>query len=645
MIIVTSGHVDHGKTALLQALTGTHTAHLPEEKKRGMTIDLGYAYLPLGEKTLGFIDVPGHERFLANMLAGLGGIDYAMLIVAADEGVQAQTVEHLQILRLLNLQQIIIVLTKADRAEPAQIAELEQKLRAQYPFLAKSPSFVTSAQTGEGIAALRDYLAQLPNLAAREKPFRYAIDRIFSVKGAGTVVTGTAFAGEVKIDDELYLSSGQKVRVKNIHSQNQPSEIGRAGERLALNLHLDFDRSQIARGDWLLGDAPLAPTARVTIWLESQIPLNEAQPVHIFHAASHCVGKLTLLEQKSLPAQQFALAELILERPLFLVFGDKLILRNANSSALLGGAKVVEIDSPKRHKRTPERLAYLHNLLQAENVAQRIALYLDGQAVSSQKLQWIEQQRAGHFTQNPCEDFSPYGPPQEAWRSKRSAAFCEKVFAEQGFLRQQDWCFNADYQQQQNEKLLVALAQYHEQHGDQLGLGKARLYRIAALNQPEKLIYAFIDELLAQGKMQQTRGWLHLPEHRIQFTAEEQALWTQVLAQFEQTHEAIWVRDLANALSLPESQMRNFLYKAGKLGYLTAVVKDRFFLTENIYAFARLIKQFIAENGAISVNELRDQLQFGRKMTVQLIEYFDRCGFLRRKGNAHLLRDGEVFDL
>ena len=619
MIIVTSGHVDHGKTALLQALTGTHTAHLPEEKKRGMTIDLGYAYLPLKDKILGFIDVPGHERFLANMLAGLGGIHYAMLIVAADEGVQAQTIEHLNILSLLQLQEIIVVITKADRADVQQIDALEQQLRQHYAILANSQFFVTSATTGQGIETLRDYLAQLPELSETEKPFRYAIDRIFTIKGAGTVVTGTAFAGKVAIDDELYLSNGQKVRVKNIHAQNEQSTEGLAGQRLALNINLDFDRTLIERGDWLFSQPPAKATDRVTVWLENQIPLNESQPVHIYHAASHTTGKLTLLQQQKLAPQQQALAELILEQPLFLAHGDKIILRNSNSTAVLGGANVIEIDSPKRHKRTEARFNYLRQLIQAETPEKRTALYLQNQAVEVEQLMWIEQ-----LTNTQLDD----------------------ILEKNGDIRFQSWCFNAEYRTQQTSKLLTALAQYHEQHPDQLGLGKARLYRIAALNQPEKLIYHFIDELLADNQLQQTRGWLHTADHKIQFNAQERALWQQVLEQFEQHNgQALWVRDLAGLLGQEESAMRNFLYKAGKLGYLTAVVKDRFFLTENIYATARLIKQLVADKEGISVNELRDALQFGRKMTVQLVEYFDRCGFLRRKGNIHVLRDADVFDL
>lgn len=619
MIIVTSGHVDHGKTALLQALTGTHTAHLPEEKKRGMTIDLGYAYLPLKDQILGFIDVPGHERFLANMLAGLGGIHYAMLIVAADEGVQAQTIEHLNILSLLQLQEIMVVITKADRADAQQIDALEQQLRQHYAILANSQFFVTSATTGQGIETLRDYLAQLPELSDTEKPFRYAIDRIFTIKGAGTVVTGTAFAGKVAIDDELYLSNGQKVRVKNIHAQNEQSTEGLAGQRLALNINLDFDRTLIERGDWLFSQPPAKSTDRVTVWLENQIPLNESQPVHIYHAASHTTGKLTLLQQQKLAPQQHALAELILEQPLFLAHGDKIILRNSNSTSVLGGAKVIEIDSPKRHKRTEARFDYLRQLIQAETSEKRTALYLQNQAMEAEQLMWIEQ-----LTESQLND----------------------ILKKNGDIRFQSWCFNADYRTQQTSKLLTALAQYHEQHPDQLGLGKARLYRIAALNQPEKLIYHFIDELLAENQLQQTRGWLHTADHKIQFNEQERALWQQVLEQFEQHNgQALWVRDLAGLLGQEESAMRNFLYKAGKLGYLTAVVKDRFFLTENIYATARLIKQLVAGKEGISVNELRDALQFGRKMTVQLVEYFDRCGFLRRKGNIHVLRDADVFDL
>ena len=618
MIIVTSGHVDHGKTALLQALTGTNTAHLPEEKKRGMTIDLGYAYLPVGDKVLGFIDVPGHEKFLVNMLAGLGGIHYAMLIVAADEGIQAQTKEHLAILRQLQLEQILVVMTKSDRVSSQQIDDIQNQIKSDYPFLKNSPFFVTSATTNQGIDELREYLAALPNLADSTKPFRYAIDRIFSVKGAGTVVTGTAFSGKVNIDDELYLCHGEKVRVKAIHAQNQASEQGLAGQRLALNINTDVDRTLIERGNWLFSELPPKPTERITVQLTAETALSENQPVHIYHAASRTVGKLGLLNVKSATPNEQVYAEIILEKPLFLTFGDKLILRSGDNKTLVAGARVLDIHSPKRHKRSEVRLNFVANLAQAEDSAQRVALYLQEQAISAVDIRWVEQ-----VTDAQLAD----------------------ILKQNKQIRFQDWCFNGDYQRTQNTKILTALGRYHEQHSDQIGVAKARLHRMAALNQPEKLIYHFIDELIDSGQLAQNRGWLHLPEHKLIFSSDESALWKLVLSEFVKAEgQPLWVRDLANNLGIGETQMRNFLYKAGKLGYLMPIVKDRFFLTETLYAYAKRVKEKIAEQGEITVNQLRDELQFGRKLTVQLMEYYDRCGFLRRKGNAHILRDADVFD-
>ncbi|MGV6988068.1 selenocysteine-specific translation elongation factor [Testudinibacter sp. P80/BLE/0925] len=624
MIIVSAGHVDHGKTALIRALTGTDTTHLPEEKKRGMTIDLGYAYLPYGDQILGFIDVPGHERFLSNMLAGVGGVQYALLLVAADEGIKPQTEEHLAILNLLDFKEIIVVISKADKASAEQINQLQQQLKQRYPFLTQSAVFATSTVNGQGIGELKRYLFGLSQKnQASEKPFRYAIDRTFHIKGAGKVVTGTAFAGQVAIDDTLFLSSQlkQTIRVKNIHAQNQQNTHGVAGQRLALNLAAD--QLAITRGDWLFSHAQAQANDRITLLLNPIQALKASQAVHIYHAASHTVGKLTLLEQSavetaSMQQNEKVLAELILQQPLFLAFGDKVIVRSGDNQHTLAGASVLEIASPQRYKRQPARLAYLWQLAQAETQAQRISRYLQRGCVEQTALCWAEQLTETQFAE-----------------LQTTLAFT----ALQGYV------FNQDYRQQQQQKLVQALHLYHQQHPDQLGISKARLQRMAALKQPQSVIYHFIQTLLQQGDLAQTRGWIHLPDHKIAFTEEEQQLWQRTEAAFLAAQgQAVWVRDLAKLLAIDESVMRNFLYKAGKLGYLTAIIKDRFFLTETLYAYAERIKVHIEQHGAISVNELRDQLQFGRKMTVQLIEYFDKCGFLRRKGDQHLLRDADIFE-
>lgn len=250
MIIATAGHVDHGKTTLLQAITGVNADRLPEEKKRGMTIDLGYAYWPQPDgRVLGFIDVPGHEKFLSNMLAGVGGIDHALLVVACDDGVMAQTREHLQILQLTGNLQLTVALTKADRVDEARIGEVREEVLAaldNYGF-ADTVLFVTAANEGRGIAELRAHLQQLPARShAAQHRFRLAIDRAFTVKGAGLVVTGTALSGEVNVGDTLWLTGvNTPMRVRSLHAQNQPLTMRMPGNVLRSILRAMRRRSSL----------------------------------------------------------------------------------------------------------------------------------------------------------------------------------------------------------------------------------------------------------------------------------------------------------------------------------------------------------------------------------------------------------------
>lgn len=612
MIIVTAGHVDHGKTSLLQALTGTHTAHLPEEKKRGLTIDLGYAYLPIKNDTLGFIDVPGHQKFLPNMLAGLGSIQHALLVVSAEEGIKPQTDEHLTILNLLKFTHIIVVITKADRTTQDHIAHLIAQIKQRYPFLRSAAFFVTSAYTGQGIEALKQHLISLNQKSESvTKPFRYTIDRVFTIKGAGVVVTGTAVAGIVKIGDELSLSQGGKVRVRQIHAQNQVSEQGIAGQRLALNL-TNADKAMIKRGDWLTALAPDYATERITVEITAIQPLKQSTVVHIYHYASHITAKMHLLNVEQAVERGQYFAEIILDEPLHIAFGDKLILRNGDDSHTLAGARVIEIDSPKRHKRTAQRLDYIEKLATALDYSQRIAYYTQHQAVEIGKLAWLEQIAP---TDMGKADTLIYGK----------------------------WLFTPALKALIQQRIIEKLLDYHATHNDQIGVTKARLYRMSALDQPETLVYALIDQLIADKRLSHTRGWLHSPEHRIELSEEELQKWAEIQPLFAATNQALWVRDIATQLCADETLIRNLLYKAGKLGYLVPIVKDRFLLHEQIVAFAVRIKQIVAEQGGISVNQLRDELQYGRKLTVQLIEYFDRSGFLRRKGNVHLLRDQDAY--
>ena len=306
MILATAGHIDHGKTALVRALTGVDADRLPEEKRRGLTIDLGFAYatLPNGAE-IGFVDVPGHERFLPNMLAGVLSIDRVLLVVAADDGPRPQTIEHLDILELIEVSEITGVITKTDRVAPARVeAVIRQvgELLAAAGY-AESPVFSVSNRTGDGIAALARHLEKTAAIAAGKRAqagawglFRMPIDRAFTLPGIGLVVTGTVAAGAVAVGDRLMVSpGGAAVRVRGLHGQNRPIETAAAGERCAVNIVGSFPAGgEPRRGDWLLAPERHLPARRLDLVVRAsryaEAPLRDGLPVHLHLGTDDVVG-------------------------------------------------------------------------------------------------------------------------------------------------------------------------------------------------------------------------------------------------------------------------------------------------------------------------------------------------------------------
>jgi len=611
MIIATAGHVDHGKTTLLQAITGVNADRLPEEKKRGMTIDLGYAYWPQPDgRVLGFIDVPGHEKFLSNMLAGVGGIDHALLVVACDDGVMAQTREHLQILQLTGNPQLTVALTKADRVDEAQVETVREQVRAtlrEYGF-ADADLFVTVATEGRGIDALRDHLQQLPARAhADHQRFRLAIDRAFTVKGAGLVVTGTALSGEVRIGDSLWLTGVNKpVRIRGLHAQNQPVDQAQAGQRIALNLVGDTEKAQLNRGDWLLSDAPPEPATRLIVALQGDVPLTQWQPLHIHHAASHVTGRVSLLEG--------ALAELVFDSPLWLADNDRLVLRDISARVTLAGARVVTLNPPRRGKRKPEYLHWLATLARAGDDREALLAHLDRGAVD-------------------LEAF--------AWARQLNGEGLQALTQQPSFIQAGSSLLNMEVAARWQRKILDTLATYHLQHQDEPGPGRERLRRMALPMEDEALVLRLIERMRESGDLRSYHGWLHLPDHKAGFTPEQQAIWQQAEPLFGD--EPWWVRDLARETATDEGTMRQVLRHAAQQGLITAIVKDRYYRNDRIVIFANLIRALDQERGSTCAADFRDRLNVGRKLAIQILEYFNRIGFTRRRGNDHLLRDALLF--
>ncbi|HCT7898406.1 TPA: selenocysteine-specific translation elongation factor [Enterobacter cloacae] len=611
MIIATAGHVDHGKTTLLQAITGVNADRLPEEKKRGMTIDLGYAYWPQPDgRVLGFIDVPGHEKFLSNMLAGVGGIDHALLVVACDDGVMAQTREHLAILQLTGNPQLTVALTKADRVDATRINEVREAVEAtlrEYGFT-DAALFETVATEGRGINALRHHLQQLSSREhASHHRFRLAIDRAFTVKGAGLVVTGTALSGEVKVGDTVWLTGINKpMRVRVLHAQNQPVDHAHAGQRIALNIAGDAEKAQLNRGDWLLSEAPPEPSERVIVSLQTHIPLSQWQPLHIHHAASHITGRVSLLEND--------LAELVFDTPLWLADNDRLVLRDISARETLAGARVVALNPPRRGKRKPEYLQWLSALAQASNDKAALEVHLERGAVN-------------------LTDF--------AWARQLSNEGLLPLTQQPGFIQAGNNLLNAPVAACWQRKVLNTLATYHEQHQDEPGPGRERLRRMALPMEDDALVLLLIENMRESGVIKSHHGWLHLPDHKAGFTAEQEAIWQKAAPLFGD--EPWWVRDLARETNTDEQVMRQVLRHAAQQGLIVAIVKDRYYRNDRIVAFASLIRELDQARGSTCAADFRDRLNVGRKLAIQILEYFNRIGFTRRRGNDHLLRDSLLF--
>jgi selenocysteine-specific elongation factor len=371
LIVGTAGHIDHGKTTLVRALTGVDTDRLKEEKERGISIELGYAYteIPNGD-ILGFVDVPGHERLVHTMVAGASGIDFALLVIAADDGVMPQTREHLAILELLGIARGAVALTKMDRVNDQRLREVQQEIKQ---FLDSSPLrdapvfLVNATVAGDSCTAtLRQHLHEAAaSMRARNDDglFRLAVDRVFTLPGHGTIVAGTVFSGRIHAGDTvLAMPRNLPVRVRSIHAQNRPNERGRAGQRCALNL-AGVEKSAISRGDWLGDPRALICSGRIDVRMRllarNEVRLATWSPLHVHIGTAHCPAHLVLLESEHLAAGESARVQLVFDTPTCALPGDRFIVRDAQAAHTIGGGMVLDSSAPSRRRRSEERLRYL----------------------------------------------------------------------------------------------------------------------------------------------------------------------------------------------------------------------------------------------------------------------------------------------
>jgi selenocysteine-specific elongation factor len=633
MILATAGHIDHGKTALIRALTGVDADRLPEEKRRGMTIDLGFAYagLPDGSE-LGFVDVPGHERFLPNMLAGVLSIDRVLLVVAADDGPRPQTIEHLEILELIGVAEISAVVTKIDRAPPERVAAVRAEVAG---LLAESgyrdsPIFAVSSQRGDGIAELARHLAESaartaePRAAAAPSGlFRMAVDRAFGLAGIGLVVSGTPVAGRVSAGDRLVVAPrGIAVRVRGLHAQNHPVEAAAAGERVAVNIVGSFATGAAARrGDWLVAAERLLPVTRLDLLVRGsrhrEMRLRDGLPVHLHLGTEDVVGRVAVLGGDGIAPGASGFVQLDLDRPIHALAGDRVVLRDHAQRLTLAGGRVVDPQPPRRGRRRPERLALLAAMAPADPAAALAAMLAAAGIVD-----------LGQFAL--ARNLTPV-------ELDALCADADKA------LRFGSLAITADRLAVLAEKVVETLGEWHRAQPDTLGPTPAALAVRLGTDAPPAAIAAALARLAEERRAVREGGMWRLPQHRPRLSIADEKLWQRLeplLAEGDLRPPR--VRELAAALALEPEAVDRLLRRAEHLGRVHRVADNRYFLPQSLARLAAIAGELAAQSpdGSFTAAVFKDRSGVGRNLSIEILEFLDRMGITRRVGDARIVLEG-----
>ncbi|MBI3938734.1 MAG: selenocysteine-specific translation elongation factor [Betaproteobacteria bacterium] len=629
MIVATAGHIDHGKTLLVKRLTGVDTDRLPEEKARGISIDLGFAYIVLaGGGTIGFVDVPGHERFIRNMLAGVCGIDFVLLVVAADDGVMPQTVEHLHIVDLLHISRGIAVITKTDRVPETRVREVAEDVAALLATtrLARIPVLPVSALTGAGVEELRARLereaAVQVSRHAAGRNFRYAIDRAFTIAGSGTVVTGTVFTGAVAAGDRLMVSPGGiEVRVRAIQKHGRGAGGAIAGERCALNL-AGADLAHIRRGDWVLAPAVHAPTrridARIAVLTHDAHPLQHWTPLHLHLATADVTARVAIPRGAALAPGASALAQLVLDQPIACLNGDRFILRDQSATRTIGGGIVVDPFAPASRRSARARLAELAALEQETPEAALGELI----RVAEQGVDLARFERTFNLTAEHAAELYRKLPVAVLGREQRIALPRE---------RHEQIC----------ARVLETLSRFHRETPQSLGKDIEVLHRELALKLPLDAFHALLRGLAEARRVEVSGAVARLPGHDATSNPQDEKLWQALAPALKQGGFAPpAVRDLAASLKLKDSIVRDFLHRKSKSGEVLKIAADRFYPRGTLAQLAA-VAQATAQrqpNGQFTAAQYRDAVGVGRSLAIEILEFLDTLGITQRIGDARKMR-------
>ena len=631
VIVGTAGHIDHGKSALVRALTGIDPDRLEEEKRRGITIDIGFANLdlasPAGEPIrIGFVDVPGHERFVRNMLAGVGGIDLVLLVIAADESIKPQTREHFDICRMLSVGRGITVITKADLvdAETLEVVMLEvaEFLKGSFLDPVTSPIIPVSSRTGAGLDQLKAELARLAaEVPAKDSSavFRLPIDRVFTMKGFGTVVTGTLISGTVRKEQEVEVHpAGKRLRVRGVQVHGKSADEAIAGQRTALNL-AGVETTELARGMMLTPPQRFAPTTRLGVQLDllpSAKPLRQYARVHLHAFTAETVAQVTLLDRKQLLPGESGFARLKLDRPVLLFPGDRFIIRQYSPVITMGGARVLDAGEPKFRMERSERLPFLESIASASPQEALLA------RVARRKMFGMTLAEAVAET-----GWLPARVQQLALELKESGqiAIFGNVFITSQWL------------ERVQRDVLTMVGRFHDANPLQPGINREQL-REKVFWGPDELFEGVINSLLREKKLDTDGELLRLPGRGVVLCDEEAESKIQIEQAFARAGLKVpLLKDVLASLPVDNQRAQKIVTLLLRDRVLVKLADDLVFHCDALEAMRRQLVANKTKTPKLSVPQFKDLFGITRKYAIPLLEYLDRERVTRRVGDERVI--------
>ena len=631
LILGTAGHIDHGKTSLVKALTGIDTDRLKEEKARGITIELGFAHLELlGGIQFGIVDVPGHERFVRAMVAGVGGMDLVMLTVAADEGIMPQTREHLDILRLLGVKSGLVALTKRDMVEREWLELVTEEVRdfVAGSFLEGAPILPVSSRSGEGLEELRAELARLADKAdekRREGYFRLPVDRVFTVAGFGTVVTGTLLSGEMRVGDELeLLPSGREGRVRGIQAHGAKSELGQAGQRLAVNLQgIDLDEAH--RGDVVVPRGVFRATRAVDVRLDylASAPreLKHRATLRLHSATYEVPAQVILLDRDTLQPGDSAYVQLRLKEPALLLSGDSYILRMSSPAVTVGGGIVLDPFPPRRRRRNSEAIELLEAFGQEEQ-GRTIALIIAQSLLSGISFEDV---------------LLRSGIPRKAAETATSALLSSgevvqvtrepRMFLARG-------CFET-----LKKGLVEELTAFLDSNPLKEGMGKEELKTRMPKRSDPRFFTPLLSALEKDGMVIPDRDIVKLGGRVARKSVQSEDLSGNMLLFLQESgSEPPTVREIMERFRCDEKAVRDNLALLARNGQVARISSDLFYASGALNCLREKLVALLKEKGEIIPTDYRDVTGLSRKFLIPLLEYFDSEKLTIRVGDKRVAR-------